>query len=95
MVMRPYIMKLILKLHINMVMRAYCKLEKLEKAVEAFREMKSMGFRPNTASYNTLIAGHCSKVLLSFAVKFKNSMERSGVHQDVVTFNTLIHGFCK
>jgi pentatricopeptide repeat protein len=56
MVMRPYIMKLILKLHINMVMRAYCKLEKLEKAVEAFREMKSMGFRPNTASYNTLIA---------------------------------------
>ena len=43
---------------LNTVMRAYCKLEKLEKAVEAFREMKSMGFRPNTASYNTLIAGH-------------------------------------
>lgn len=70
-------------------MCAYCKLEKLEKAVELFREIERM----NIASYNTLNAGHCSNGLLSFAIKLKNKMEKIEVHQDVVIFNNLIHGF--
>jgi pentatricopeptide repeat protein len=72
---------------------AYCKLEKLDKAVEVFREIERMRFKLNIASYNTLIAGHCSNGLLSFAIKLKNTMEKNDVHQDVVIFNNLIYGF--
>lgn len=42
----------------NMVVAAYCKLGKLEKAVAVFKEMESLGFNPTVASYNTLIGGY-------------------------------------
>ncbi|XP_050382637.1 pentatricopeptide repeat-containing protein At4g26680, mitochondrial [Argentina anserina] len=80
---------------LNMVMCAYCRVGKLENAVEVLEKMDGMGFSPTIVSYNTLIAGHCDKGLLSSAVKFKNLMAKSGLHPNVVTFNTLIDGFVK
>ncbi|GFZ05274.1 tetratricopeptide repeat (TPR)-like superfamily protein [Actinidia rufa] len=50
---------------LNMFISALCKFGKLEKAVEVFGEMESMGCAPTVASYNTLIAGHCNQGLLS------------------------------
>ncbi|KAM1767862.1 hypothetical protein ACFX12_045907 [Malus domestica] len=79
----------------NMVMAAYCKLGKLEDAVEVLEEMESMDCSPSVVSYNTLIAGHRDKGLLSSSLKFKNLMAKNGLHPTVVTFNTLIDGFCK
>ncbi|WRX08244.1 Pentatricopeptide repeat - like 10 [Theobroma cacao] len=79
----------------NMVIHAFCKSGKLEKAVEVLREMESVGFSPTIASYNTLIRGHADKGLMSLAMKLRNSMGKDGVLPNVVTYNTLINGFCK
>uniref|UniRef100_A0A9I9DYR0 Pentatricopeptide repeat-containing protein At4g26680, mitochondrial n=1 Tax=Cucumis melo TaxID=3656 RepID=A0A9I9DYR0_CUCME len=79
---------------LNLVICAFCKLGRLDKANMVFEEMGTMGFSPNVASYNTLIAGYCNKGLLSSAMKLRSAMEKNGVPPDVVTFNTLINGFC-
>ncbi|KAB1209233.1 hypothetical protein CJ030_MR6G016127 [Morella rubra] len=66
---------------LNMLMRAYCKLGKVEKPLR---------FSGRWRSWDTAI-----RVFLNFAIKLRNSMEKNGLNPSVVTFNTLIHGFCK
>ena len=78
-----------------MVIGAFCKLGKLENAVEVFKEMERMGFSTTIASYNTLIVGYCNKGLLCSAVKLKKSMGKDSLQPNVITFNTLIYGFGK
>ena len=75
---------------LNMFITALCKFGKLEKAVEVFGEMESMGCAPTVASYSTLIAGHYNQGLLSIATNLKILMEKSGLIPNYVTFNTLI-----
>ncbi|CAL1356221.1 unnamed protein product [Linum trigynum] len=81
---------------LNMVMAAFCKGGKIEKAVELFSDMENgRVVAPNIASYNVLIAGYCRKGLLSSAMKLRTSMGKNGMEPNVVTFNTLINGFAK
>ncbi|CAI0383525.1 unnamed protein product [Linum tenue] len=81
---------------LNMVMAAFCKGGKIEKAVEIFSDLENGRLvAPNIASYNVLIAGYCRKGLLSSAMKLRTSMGKNGMEPNVVTFNTLINGFAK
>ncbi|KAL6287187.1 hypothetical protein ACE6H2_011577 [Prunus campanulata] len=68
---------------LNMVISAYCKLGKLDNAVEVLEKMDSVGFSPTVVSYNTLIAGHCDKEL-----------DRKRFVPNASTFSALIEGKC-
>ncbi|CAL8166638.1 unnamed protein product [Prunus armeniaca] len=75
---------------LNMVISAYCKLGKLENAVEGLLSsalkfknlMLKNGLYPNVVTFNSLIGGLCK------------SMIRSGYHPDEHTFKMLISNFC-
>ncbi|KAL3840653.1 hypothetical protein ACJIZ3_025244 [Penstemon smallii] len=80
---------------INMVIWAFCRVGKLERASEVFNEMEGMGLAHTVVSYNTLISGYCNKGLLSNGLKLKNVMEKNGFQPNDVTYNTLINASCK
>ncbi|KAF2317291.1 hypothetical protein GH714_019432 [Hevea brasiliensis] len=68
---------------LNMVMCAYCKSGKLEKAVKVFEEMRILGISPNDASYNTLITGQVGNS--EMGIRLYEEMLRNGFKADILT----------
>ena len=68
------------------LIRAYCKLEQFDKALELLAEMEDHGVSPNVDEYNKLIQSLCLKALdWETAEKLLDEMKEKGLHLNGIT----------
>ncbi|KAG1335268.1 putative pentatricopeptide repeat-containing protein [Cocos nucifera] len=66
------------------------------EVVGFLEEMKEKGIKPDTVTYNAMIAGFCEDEKdFDAAFEVLNEMARNGCKPDVMSYNTIIAGFCK
>ncbi|KAL5537694.1 hypothetical protein UlMin_045160 [Ulmus minor] len=79
----------------DLVVKAYSRVNLIDKALNIVDLAKFRGFMPGVLSYNSILdAVIRSKGSVKFAEKVFDEMIRSGVSPNVYTYNILIRGFC-
>ncbi|KAG9144395.1 hypothetical protein Leryth_017530 [Lithospermum erythrorhizon] len=79
----------------GVLIKAYGKVGKAEKAVEAFGRMKEFGCEANLFTYNAVLHVLVEKEVTLLALDVFNTMLKSNCKPDCSTFNVLINGLCK
>ncbi|CAN1147267.1 Putative pentatricopeptide repeat-containing protein At3g16890, mitochondrial [Linum perenne] len=88
----------------NRVIDCFCKVNKIDKADNAFKEMQQKGcFRemvewgvsPNSVTYSILLRSLGVNGDVAGSMQILRKMERDGIDPDVFAFNTLIQSFCR
>ncbi|GAA0147343.1 hypothetical protein LIER_07067 [Lithospermum erythrorhizon] len=80
----------------NIVIIGLCSTGKVDKAMEFFGFMKSLGCFPDTVTYNALINGFCKIGDVERARELIKEMQlQGGVSPNVVTYTSIISGCCK
>ncbi|XP_068661243.1 putative pentatricopeptide repeat-containing protein At1g53330 [Aristolochia californica] len=65
------------------------------EVVGILEEMKQNGCKPDTVTYNAMIAGFCGEMDFPAAFGVLDMMLKEGCKPDVISYNTIISGFCK
>ncbi|RWR85887.1 putative pentatricopeptide repeat-containing protein [Cinnamomum micranthum f. kanehirae] len=65
------------------------------EVVSILEEMKGNGCKPDTVTYNAIIAGFCNEKDFVSAFGVLDEMLEKGCKPDVFSYNTIIAGFCK
>ncbi|KAF6139178.1 hypothetical protein GIB67_023231 [Kingdonia uniflora] len=79
----------------NIVITAFCKLDKVEEAMALFNEMKENNMVPDHIHYTSLINGYCLQGKLEDAKSLFMEMKKKGLLLDIVTYNILAGGFSR
>ncbi|KAL7131966.1 hypothetical protein ABFS83_12G040300 [Erythranthe nasuta] len=79
----------------NLLIKALCKVGLVAKAVDVFREMPDLKYRPDAYTYCTLMDGLCKENRIDDAVVLLDEMQIEGCDLSPVAFNVLIDGLCK
>lgn len=74
---------------------AYWKIKKAEKAVETFGRMRQFDCKPDLFVYNWILHVVVKKNVILLALAVYNMMLKSNNRPNSSTFNILIHGLCK
>ncbi|KAK9024554.1 hypothetical protein V6N11_004712 [Hibiscus sabdariffa] len=74
----------------NTMINGYCKVKRLDKAMELFHEISRKGLIPNNVTYNTLMQSK-----LEEALKLFQAMRNNGLELDIVPYSILMDGLCK
>lgn len=61
-----------------------------DEAWEIFKEMRSLGVRPDIFTYNILINACSQKKRVSTAFELVESMRQESIPLDLITYNSLI-----
>ncbi|KAH7657744.1 Tetratricopeptide-like helical domain-containing protein [Dioscorea alata] len=77
------------------IIRALFRVGRKGEVVGILEEMKANGVKPDTVTYNAMIAGFCEEKEFDAVFEALNEMEKNGCKADVVSYNTIIAGFCK
>ncbi|ESQ45668.1 hypothetical protein EUTSA_v10010184mg [Eutrema salsugineum] len=79
----------------NMMMLAYCKQGKAERAVQMLDQVSCGGrkWQPDVISYTNVIWGLCSSDCKEDAVILLERMIREGIVPSIATWNVLVHRF--
>ncbi|CAI0427587.1 unnamed protein product [Linum tenue] len=86
----------------NIVIKAFCEMEILDKAFSIMVQMEKLGIRADVITYTTLIAAFYRKNRIQYLVNRRQawkandlmlSMERVGIIPDEITYNLVIKGF--
>ncbi|KAL2931835.1 hypothetical protein RDABS01_037245 [Bienertia sinuspersici] len=81
---------------LNILIKALCKSsDKIDAAINLFREMPHRGCPPDSYTYGTLINGLCKCGRIDEANELFGEMETKGCLPTVVTYTSLINGLCK
>uniref|UniRef100_A0A0E0R0X8 K Homology domain-containing protein n=1 Tax=Oryza rufipogon TaxID=4529 RepID=A0A0E0R0X8_ORYRU len=67
-------------------------LGKMDEAMKLLSGMVSVGLKPNTVTYSTLINGYCKISRMEDALVLFKEMESSGVSPDIITYNIILQG---
>ncbi|GAV69504.1 PPR domain-containing protein/PPR_2 domain-containing protein, partial [Cephalotus follicularis] len=67
----------------------------LDRIRELIDEMGASGLKPDTISYNFLMASYCRRGMLEEAMKVYKGLEDNGLKPNACTFRTLIYYLCR
>ncbi|KAK8647939.1 hypothetical protein V6N13_121663 [Hibiscus sabdariffa] len=79
----------------NTMINGYCKVKRLDEAMELFHEISRKGPIPNKVTYNTLMQSMFRLGRVSTACEFLRKMLASGQVPDIVTCSILLDGLYK
>ncbi|KAL3533760.1 hypothetical protein ACH5RR_007281 [Cinchona calisaya] len=74
---------------------AYWRIKRGEKAVETFGRMREFDCKPELFVYNWILHVVVKNDVILLALAVYNMMLKSNIWPNVATFNILIHGLCK
>ncbi|KAJ0964873.1 hypothetical protein J5N97_026011 [Dioscorea zingiberensis] len=77
------------------IIRALFRVARKGEVVGILEEMRANSIKPDTVTYNAMIAGFCEEREFDAAFEVLNEMVKHGCKADVVSYNTIIAGFCK
>ncbi|GAB2287575.1 hypothetical protein Dimus_021947 [Dionaea muscipula] len=78
----------------NILINGYCKIQKIDKALNLFQEICRRGLTPNTVTYSILLDGLFKANRPQRAKVLLKDMLAHGQSPDVVTLATLLEGLC-
>lgn len=79
----------------NLLIKAFCKANKLDLALKLVAHMQSQGCPPDVITFGTLIGGLCESGRVEEALGTLNEMRDKGCDPDVVVYNTIINGLSR
>lgn len=77
------------------LIRALFRAGRKGEVVSILEEMKKKGVKPETATYNAIIAGFCEEEDFNASFEALREMKRRGCEPDVVSYNTIVVGMCR
>lgn len=77
----------------TIMIHGFCKIGKMDEAMNYLEQMRSRGLPPNKFTYTTLMYAYCKSGNDEEASKLFDEMLSSGIVPDNVTYNTLVTGF--
>ncbi|OMO60537.1 hypothetical protein CCACVL1_24049 [Corchorus capsularis] len=78
----------------GILIHAYCKAKKYDRAIELFHEMEAKNCKPSPHVFCTLINGLGSEKRLSQALEFFERSKNCGFAPEAPTYNALVGAYC-
>ncbi|KAK9165434.1 hypothetical protein Scep_000625 [Stephania cephalantha] len=79
----------------NILIKALCKKNDLERAIRVLDEMPAMGMVANAVTYTTVLGGYCWRGDMEGAKKVFDEILDRGWVPDATTYTVLMDGYCK
>ncbi|KEH26909.1 pentatricopeptide (PPR) repeat protein [Medicago truncatula] len=79
----------------NTMINGFCKIKKVDEAMNLFKEMHCKNIIPNVVTYNSLIDGLSKSGIISYVLQLVDQMHDRGVPPNIVTYNSILDALCK
>ncbi|CAM8971985.1 unnamed protein product [Rhodiola kirilowii] len=79
----------------NILLKALCKKNDVEGALQVLDDMPAMGMVPNVVTYTTILGGYVGRGDMVGAERMFNELLDRGWVPDATTYTILMDGFCK